>query len=203
MRGCRTEPATRNQVQTAVSGSLLPLWEKARMRVRRAQARLCGRDARAPRDATAYLLWEKARMRALRAQARLPFTATPARALRRALRAQARLPGRKPVPVRGWAAITLSAALWIPAFAGMTAERAATTAEREPQRQRSERRNNGGARAAMTRGEISAAIPPRFFAPSRLCVKSRLTPPAPQPPRPSPARRAPRPRSSRPLLRRC
>jgi len=32
--------ATRNQVQITASGSLLPLWEKARMRVRRAQARL-------------------------------------------------------------------------------------------------------------------------------------------------------------------
>ena len=27
------KPATRNQVQIATSGSLLPLWEKARMRV--------------------------------------------------------------------------------------------------------------------------------------------------------------------------
>ena len=36
------KPAARNQVQIAVSGSLLPLWEKARMRVRRAQARLAG-----------------------------------------------------------------------------------------------------------------------------------------------------------------
>ena len=35
--------ATRNQVQTAVSGSPLPLWERARVRVRRALARLCGR----------------------------------------------------------------------------------------------------------------------------------------------------------------
>ena len=41
--------AIRNQVQIPTSGSLLPLWKKARMRVRRAQARLCGRDARAPR----------------------------------------------------------------------------------------------------------------------------------------------------------
>ena len=41
--------AARNQVQIATSGSLLPLWEKVRMRVRRAQARLCGRDARAPK----------------------------------------------------------------------------------------------------------------------------------------------------------
>ena len=35
--------AIRNQVQIAVSGSLLPLWEKARMRARGALARLCGR----------------------------------------------------------------------------------------------------------------------------------------------------------------
>ena len=40
----RTGSAIRNQVQIAVIGSLLPLWEKARMRVRRAQARLCRRD---------------------------------------------------------------------------------------------------------------------------------------------------------------
>ena len=46
MRGWRTKPASRNQVQIAASGSLLPLWEKARMRVRRAQARLCGREFR-------------------------------------------------------------------------------------------------------------------------------------------------------------
>ena len=44
--------ATGNQVQIAAIGSLLPLWEKARMRVRRAPARLCGRDARAPRPQT-------------------------------------------------------------------------------------------------------------------------------------------------------
>ena len=37
--------ATRNQAQIAAIGSLLPLWEKARMRVRRAQARLCGRKS--------------------------------------------------------------------------------------------------------------------------------------------------------------
>ena len=51
--GRRTKSAIRNQVRIATSGSLLPLWEKARMRVRRAQARLrlCGRDARAPRVA--------------------------------------------------------------------------------------------------------------------------------------------------------
>ena len=32
------------------SDPFLPLWEKARMNARRVQARLCGRDARAPRD---------------------------------------------------------------------------------------------------------------------------------------------------------
>ena len=69
----RTKSAIRNQVQIAVSGSLLPLWEKARMRVRRALARLCGRDARAPRRKPTPVspLWEKARMRVRRAQARL------------------------------------------------------------------------------------------------------------------------------------
>ena len=45
------KPATRNQARTEAGGSLLPSWEKARMRVRRACARLCGRDARAPGDA--------------------------------------------------------------------------------------------------------------------------------------------------------
>ena len=40
--------AVRNQAPSVDSGSLLPSWEKARMRVRRAQARRCGRDARAP-----------------------------------------------------------------------------------------------------------------------------------------------------------
>ena len=38
------KPAARNQARIAANGSLLPLWEKARMRVRRAQARLCGRQ---------------------------------------------------------------------------------------------------------------------------------------------------------------
>ena len=69
----RTKSAIRNQVQIAVSGSLLPLREKARMRVRRAQARLCGRGRpRSRRKPTPISpSWEKARMRALRAQARL------------------------------------------------------------------------------------------------------------------------------------
>ena len=44
--------ATGNQVKIAVSGSPLPLRERARVRVSRAQARLCGRDARAPRSQT-------------------------------------------------------------------------------------------------------------------------------------------------------
>ena len=44
------KPASRNQVQIATSGSPLPLRERARVRVRRAPARLCGRDARAPRQ---------------------------------------------------------------------------------------------------------------------------------------------------------
>ena len=39
---------SRNQLQTPANGSPLPLWERARVRARRAQARLCGRDARAP-----------------------------------------------------------------------------------------------------------------------------------------------------------
>ena len=42
--------ATRNQVQTADNGSLPTSRGKARMGERRAQARLCGRDARAPRS---------------------------------------------------------------------------------------------------------------------------------------------------------
>ena len=42
------KPASRNQVQIATSGSPLPLRERARVRVSRAQARLCGRDARVP-----------------------------------------------------------------------------------------------------------------------------------------------------------
>jgi len=40
--------AIRNQAPRSASGSPLPLWERARVRVRRAQARRCGRDARAP-----------------------------------------------------------------------------------------------------------------------------------------------------------
>ena len=51
---CQHALITRNQVQIAASGSLLPLWEKARVRALRAQARLCGRDARAPRGALTY-----------------------------------------------------------------------------------------------------------------------------------------------------
>ena len=43
------KPATRNQVQIASDKSLPPLRGKARMGERRAQAWLCGRDARAPR----------------------------------------------------------------------------------------------------------------------------------------------------------
>ena len=43
--------AIRNQASNAAGGSPLPLWERARVRVSRAQARLCGRDARAPRAA--------------------------------------------------------------------------------------------------------------------------------------------------------
>ena len=48
----RAKFAIRNQVRIPTSGSLLPLWEKARMRVRRAQARLRRRDARAPGGAS-------------------------------------------------------------------------------------------------------------------------------------------------------
>ena len=44
-------PSTRNQARIATNGSPLPLWERARVRVSRAQARHCGRDARAPRGA--------------------------------------------------------------------------------------------------------------------------------------------------------
>ena len=41
-------PAIRNQARIPTSGSPLPSWERARVRVRRALARLCGRDARVP-----------------------------------------------------------------------------------------------------------------------------------------------------------
>ena len=51
-RGLRTKTAAQNQAQIAVNKSLPPLWGKARMGVRRAQARLCGRDARAPETQT-------------------------------------------------------------------------------------------------------------------------------------------------------
>jgi len=52
------EHANRNQAQTTVSGSPLPLWERVRVRVRRAQARLSGRDARAPSPLTSEDLRE-------------------------------------------------------------------------------------------------------------------------------------------------
>ena len=74
MRGWRTKPASRNQVQIAASGSLLPLWEKARMRVRRAQARLCGREFRR-KPTSVSPSWERARAR--RAQARLGVRRLP------------------------------------------------------------------------------------------------------------------------------
>ena len=45
----RAESFIRNQVRIASDKSLPPLWGKARMGVRRALARLCGRDARVPR----------------------------------------------------------------------------------------------------------------------------------------------------------
>ena len=41
--------ATQNQAPSATGGSLLPLSERARVRARRALARLCRRDARAPK----------------------------------------------------------------------------------------------------------------------------------------------------------
>ena len=49
------EHGNRNQARTAVSESPLPLWERVRVRVRRAQARLGGRDARAPGARTCSL----------------------------------------------------------------------------------------------------------------------------------------------------
>ena len=52
-RGSRAESSIRNQARIASDKSLPPLWGKARMGVRRAQARLCGRDARAPIPPTA------------------------------------------------------------------------------------------------------------------------------------------------------
>ena len=63
----RTKSAIRNQVQIAASGSLLPLREKARMRVSRALARVLTPANLPPISPS----WEKARMRARRAQARL------------------------------------------------------------------------------------------------------------------------------------
>ena len=66
--------ATRNQVQIAASGSLLPLWEKARMRVSpRASAALrAGRPrSQVHKPTPASPLWERARVRVSRAQARL------------------------------------------------------------------------------------------------------------------------------------
>ena len=55
------EYVNRNQARTAVSESTLPLWERVRVRVRRAQARLGGRDARAPRARTCPLTSEDLR----------------------------------------------------------------------------------------------------------------------------------------------
>ena len=50
--------AARNQVRIASDKSLPPLWGKARMGVRRALARLCGRDARAPMASNLSLMRE-------------------------------------------------------------------------------------------------------------------------------------------------
>ena len=55
------EYVNRNQARTALSESPLPLWERVRVRVRRAQARLGGRDARAPRARTRPLTSEDLR----------------------------------------------------------------------------------------------------------------------------------------------
>ena len=55
------EYANRNQAQTTVSESPLPLWERVRVRARRAQARLSGRDARAPSPLTSEDLRERER----------------------------------------------------------------------------------------------------------------------------------------------
>ena len=55
------EHGNRNQARTAVSESPLPLWERVRVRVRRAQARLGGRDARAPRALICSLTGEDLR----------------------------------------------------------------------------------------------------------------------------------------------
>ena len=108
-RGRRTKSVIRNQVQIAVSGSLLPLWEKARMRVRRALARLCGRDVRAPRGKPTLVSpsRERARVRAraaavdksaTRNQPQIPTSGSllPSweKARMRVRRAQARLRGR-------------------------------------------------------------------------------------------------------------
>ena len=78
----QNESITRNQVRIAVDKSPLPLWERARVRVRRAPARLRGRDARAPR------------------QPNLPLQALYGRGLGRAALARLckREFGRKPYP---------------------------------------------------------------------------------------------------------
>ena len=58
MRGRRTKPATRNQAQIPANGSLLPLWEKARMRVSpRPSAAPLSRRPRSQRQVDAKLNW--------------------------------------------------------------------------------------------------------------------------------------------------
>ena len=76
------KPATRNQARTAASGSLLPSWEKVRMRVSRASsprpaaAKPATRNqARTAASGSLLPLWEKARMRVSRASSPRPEAA--------------------------------------------------------------------------------------------------------------------------------
>ena len=65
-RSWRTAPATRNQAQTAASGSLLPLREKARMRVTRASALRAGTPA-LPGARSGARVWQATAIRDARA----------------------------------------------------------------------------------------------------------------------------------------
>ena len=73
-RGLEPNPAIRNQAQTAAGGSLLPSWEKVRMRVSRAFSPrpaaiepAIRNQAQTAASGSLLPLWEKARMRVSRA----------------------------------------------------------------------------------------------------------------------------------------
>ena len=104
--------ATRNQVQITANGSPLPLWERARARVRRAQTRLRRLDARAPRRKPTPIsaLAENDGVK-IGNNSAIVASLRPLR-----LRAIASNPlCQHALVVSGW-----RSALWIPAFAGMT-----------------------------------------------------------------------------------